>query len=52
MSRLGMLKPADVVEGEKKFVVETVRLAGSNPCPPIVLGIGIGGSFVKAAFLA
>ena len=52
MSRLGMLKPADGGEGVKKFVVETVRLAGSNPCPPIVLGIGIGGSFDKAAFLA
>lgn len=52
MSRLGMLKPADGVEGVKKFVVETVRLAGSNPCPPIVLGIGIGGSFDKAACLA
>lgn len=52
MSRLGMLKPADGVEGVKKFVVETVRLAGSNPCPPIVLGIGIGGSFDKAAYLA
>ena len=52
MSRLGMLKPADGVGGVKKFVVETVRLAGSNPCPPIVLGIGIGGSFDKAAYLA
>ena len=52
MSRLGMLKPADGVAGVKKFVVETVRLAGSNPCPPIVLGIGIGGSFDKAAYLA
>ena len=52
MSRLGMLKPADGVEGVKKFVVETVRLAGSNPCPPIVLGIGIGGSFDKVAYLA
>lgn len=40
MSRLGMLKPADGVEGVKKFVVETVKLAGPNPCPPIVLGIG------------
>lgn len=40
------------MEGVKKFVVETVRLAGSNPCPPIVLGIGIGGSFDKAACLA
>ena len=52
MSRLGMLKPADGVEGVKKFVVETVKMAGSNPCPPIVLGIGIGGSFDKVAYLA
>ena len=52
MSRLGMLKPADGVEGVKKFVVETVRLAGSNPCPPVVLGVGIGGSFDKVAYLA
>jgi len=52
MSRLGMLKPADGVEGVKKFVVETVKLAGPNPCPPIVLGVGIGGSFDKVAYLA
>ncbi|MCI8552103.1 MAG: fumarate hydratase [Lawsonibacter sp.] len=52
MSRLAMLKPADGVEGVKKFVVDTVRLAGSNPCPPVMLGIGIGGSFDKAAALA
>lgn len=52
MSRLGMLKPADGVAGVKKFVVETVRLAGPNPCPPTVLGIGIGGSFDKVAALA
>ncbi len=52
MSRLGMLKPADGVEGVKKFVVDTVRLAGPNPCPPVVLGIGVGGSFDKAAALA
>ena len=52
MSRLGMLKPADGVEGVKDFVVETVRLAGSNPCPPVVLGVGIGGSFDKVAYLA
>ena len=52
MSRLSMLKPADGVEGVKKFVVETVRLAGPNPCPPTVLGIGIGGSFDKVAALA
>ena len=47
-----MLNPADGVEGVKNFVVETVRLAGSNPCPPIVLGIGVGGSFDKVAYLA
>ena len=52
MSRLGMLKPADGVEGVKNFVLETVRLAGPNPCPPMVLGIGIGGSFDKVAYLA
>ena len=52
MSRLGMLKPADGVEGVKAFVLETVRLAGPNPCPPTVLGIGIGGSFDKVAYLA
>ena len=52
MSRLGMLKPADGVEGVKNFVYETVKLAGPNPCPPIVLGIGIGGSFDKVAALA
>lgn len=52
MSRLGMLKPADGVEGVKNFILETVRLAGPNPCPPIVLGVGIGGSFDKVAYLS
>lgn len=52
MSRLAMLKPADGVEGVKDFVLETVRMAGANPCPPIVLGVGIGGSFDKCAALA
>ena len=52
MSRLKMLKPADGVEGFKEFVLETVKLAGSNPCPPIVLGVGVGGSFDKVAYLA
>lgn len=52
MSRLAMLKPADGVEGVKQFVLETVKLAGSNPCPPIVLGIGVGGSFDHCAALA
>ena len=52
MSRLAMLKPADGVEGVKKFVLDTVEQAGANPCPPIVLGIGIGGSFDHCASLA
>ncbi len=52
MSRLRMLKPADGVEGVKAFVLETVKRAGSNPCPPMVLGVGIGGSFDKVAALA
>ena len=52
MSRLGMLKPADGVQGVRDFVLETVRLAGSNPCPPIVLGVGVGGSFDHCAALA
>ena len=52
MSRLAMLKPADGVQGVKDFVLETVRLAGPNPCPPIILGVGIGGSFDKVAGLA
>ena len=52
MSRLAMLKPADGVEGVKQFVVDTVRRAGPNPCPPVVLGVGIGGSFDKVAALA
>ena len=52
MTRLAMLKPADGVEGVKNFILDTVRQAGSNPCPPIVLGVGIGGSFDKCAYLA
>ena len=52
MSQIKMLKPADGVEGFKKFVLDPVKLAGSNPCPPIVLGIGVGGSFDKVAYLA
>ena len=52
MSRIAMLKPAEGIEGVKKFVLETVAMAGSNPCPPIVLGVGIGGTFDKAAALA
>jgi fumarate hydratase subunit alpha len=49
MSKIAMLKPADGVEGVKKFVTESVRVASANPCPPIVVGVGIGGSFEQCA---
>jgi fumarate hydratase subunit alpha len=52
MSRIKMLKPSDGVEGVKEFIIETVKMAGPNPCPPIVVGVGIGGTFDKAAYLA
>lgn len=52
MSRLGMLKPSDGEQGVKDFILETVKLAGPNPCPPIVVGVGVGGTFEKAAMLA
>ncbi len=52
MSRVAMMKPADGVEGIKKFVVDNIRAAGGNPCPPIIIGIGIGGTFERCAFLA
>lgn len=52
MSAIKMLKPADGVEGVKKFVLETVKNAGPNPCPPIIVGIGIGGTFDKSANMA
>ncbi|KXG78780.1 L(+)-tartrate dehydratase subunit alpha [Fervidicola ferrireducens] len=52
MSALRMLKPADGVEGVKKFVLETVRQAGPNPCPPIVVGVGIGGTIEVATLIA
>lgn len=52
MSRIGMLKPADGLQGVKDFIIETVKIAGPNPCPPMVVGVGIGGSFDKAAYLA
>jgi len=52
MSAIRMLKPADGIEGIKKFVVETIKNAGGNPCPPIIIGVGIGGSFEKSALLA
>ncbi|GFP77831.1 fumarate hydratase [Clostridium fungisolvens] len=52
MSAIKMLKPSDGIDGVKEFVLETVRKAGPNPCPPIVVGVGIGGTFDKAANLA
>ena len=52
MGALKMLKPADGVEGIKKFVVDTMRAAGPNPCPPVTVGVGIGGNMEQAAILA
>ncbi len=52
MSRIKMMPPSAGVEGVKKFVVETVAEAGSNPCPPILVGVGIGGTFEQCALLA
>jgi fumarate hydratase subunit alpha len=52
MSRLYMLKPADGLAGIKEKVVTTVEEAGPNPCPPIIVGVGIGGTFERAALLA
>jgi fumarate hydratase subunit alpha len=52
MSAVRMLKPAEGEEGVKQFVVEQVMKAGSNPCPPIVVGVGLGGTMEKAAILA
>lgn len=52
MSRVCMLKPADGIEGVKNAVIETVKLAGPNACPPVVVGVGVGGTFEKCALLA
>ena len=52
MSQIKMLKPSDGLQGVKDFVVKVVEEAGPNPCPPIVVGVGIGGTFDKAAYLA
>jgi fumarate hydratase subunit alpha len=52
MSQLAMLKPADGREGVVKFVVDSVRKAGANPCPPIIVGVGVGGSAEKTVWLA
>lgn len=52
MSKIAMLKPSDGLEGVKNFILKTVEEAGPNPCPPMVVGVGIGGTFDKAAYLA
>lgn len=52
MSALKMLKPSDGIEGVKQFIIDSVINAGGNPCPPIVVGVGIGGTFDRVAYLA
>ncbi|MBQ4087799.1 MAG: fumarate hydratase [Clostridia bacterium] len=52
MGALKMLKPAEGLEGVKAFVIDTVKRAGANPCPPIVVGVGIGGTMEKCTLLA
>lgn len=52
MSAIRMFKPSDGIAGIKAFILETVEKAGANPCPPMVIGVGIGGTFDKAALLA
>ena len=52
MSKIAMLRPSDGLQGVKDFIIKTVEEAGPNPCPPVVVGVGIGGTFDKAAYLA
>ncbi len=52
MSRIFMLKPADGIEGVKKAILTAVRDAGPNACPPMVVGVGVGGTFEKCALMA
>lgn len=52
MSQIRMLKPSDGLQGVKDFILKVVEDAGPNPCPPIVVGVGLGGTFDKAALLA
>ena len=52
MSEIKMLKPSDGIDGVKDFVVERVKRSGGMPCPPIIVGVGIGGNFEKCAYLA
>lgn len=52
MSKIYMLKPSDGIEGVKNSVIDCIKKAGPNPCPPMVVGVGIGGNFEKCAYLA
>ena len=52
MSSIRMLKPSDGIEGIKSFIIEVVEKAGPNPCPPIIVGVGLGGTIEKAAYIA
>lgn len=52
MSEVRMMKPSDGLQGVKDFVIERVKKSGGNPCPPVILGVGIGGTFEKCAMLA
>ncbi|MFH0917260.1 MAG: fumarate hydratase [bacterium] len=52
MSALAMMKPSQGLQGAVDFIVDTVSKAGPNPCPPVIVGVGIGGTFEKAAYLA
>jgi len=52
MSEVKMLKPSDGVEGVKEFVIDRVKRSGGNPCPPVIIGVGIGGTFDRCALLA
>ena len=52
MSQIKMLKPSDGIEGVKEFIIKVIKDAGPNPCPPMIVGVGIGGSFEKAAYLS
>lgn len=52
MSQIKMLKPSDGIEGVKEFIIKVVKDAGPNPCPPMIVGVGIGGTFEKVAYLS
>ena len=52
MSAMKMLNPSEGIEGVRHFILETVEKAGPNPCPPVIIGVGIGGTMEKAALIA